>query len=240
MDVCVLRATANAAPGERALLERPRVRLRCAADGWQALRAVEESLPDLVLCDMTLPGLDAPALIRRVRELPVCRMPAVAVLTLPGMAPMDALVCREGAFAVGEKPLNEAFLARALDMGLSDRLPRRDGDLAAIRRTLWSLGFSARLRGTEYLALAADLASRDERACKRLTIELYPLVAGAFGVSRQQVEHGIRRAIESAWSGGNSEAQYALFGNTIDARRAKPTAGEMIARAAERLRAGLE
>jgi two-component system response regulator (stage 0 sporulation protein A) len=68
---------------------------------------------------------------------------------------------------------------------------------------------------------------------RSLTGELYPMVARRFRVSSLNLEHAMRRAIESAWSGSAMERQHALFGNTIDARRGKPTAGEMIGRLAE-------
>ena len=66
-----------------------------------------------------------------------------------------------------------------------------------------------------------------------LTGQLYPMVAKRYRVSPLNVEHAMRRAIESAWSGSAMDRQHALFGNTIDARRGKPTAGEMIGRLAE-------
>ena len=54
------------------------------------------------------------------------------------------------------------------------------------------------------------------------------------------VEDGLRRAIDAAWTTGNSDRQYAMFGNTIDARRGKPTTAALLATAAELLRQEVE
>lgn len=54
------------------------------------------------------------------------------------------------------------------------------------------------------------------------------------------MEDGLRRAIDAAWTTGNSDRQYAMFGNTIDARRGKPTTASLLATAAELLRQEVE
>ena len=46
----------------------------------------------------------------------------------------------------------------------------------------------------------------------------------------------MRHAIDVAWRTGEIEQQQAIFGDTIDARRGKPTCGEMIALLADILR----
>ena len=46
----------------------------------------------------------------------------------------------------------------------------------------------------------------------------------------------MRRAVDRAWTTGNIEAQFAYFGNTIDADRGKPTLSALIATAAEGLK----
>ena len=51
----------------RAYLEREGFNVRTAYDGHQALAAAEARLPDLVLLDWMLPGLDGPEVCRRLR-----------------------------------------------------------------------------------------------------------------------------------------------------------------------------
>ena len=237
----VLLAFCSPDPARAALSLETDGEIAVARDAAAALFELSRAPFDLFATETALPGLDAPELVARARRLALPRMPCAVIYETPGMARAAQMARAEGACAVLKKPFSAAALCALLrTLTLRDRLMPPGADADAARRLLWSLGFSARLRGTGYLAAAAAYASRDERAIKRLTLEIYPLVAEDFGVSAEQVQHGMRRAIESAWAGGFADAQYALFGNTIDAHRAKPTAGEMIARMAEHLRTGLE
>jgi len=56
-------------------------RVRCAADGRAALHDVERAPPDLIVSDVTMPGLDGVSLVRRLRQrgfaMPVILMSAV-------------------------------------------------------------------------------------------------------------------------------------------------------------------
>ena len=54
--------------------------------------------------------------------------------------------------------------------------------------------------------------------------------------TQEQAERAMRYAIDAAWRTGQIDNQHRIFGDTIDARRGKPTCGEMIAQLAEELR----
>ncbi len=208
-----------------------------ARDGVQALALLPLSLTDLLIADLVLPILDGPELVRRVRELSLHTMPAVILMAAAPMPGVEAQALIEGACAVLRKPVDQQALS-ALLSGLSvrDRVQRASASEQHILQALQRLGLSVKLRGTHYLVEAISLASRDVRLLEDLTATLYPMVAEKFKVEQAKVEHAMRRAVESAWSGGYLEAQNRAFGNTIDARRGKPTSGEMIARVAELLR----
>lgn len=206
-----------------------------------ALELVKKTLPDVLVTDLTLRGQDGAGLIHAVRGAGLARFPGVIALTVPGMELSQKIAEAEGAYAFVTKADAPRLLPETTGrLTLEKRLGPVGVSEQSVREMLWGLGFSARNKGTAYLGLAANLAVRDVRVRNRLTTQLYPTVAARFDTTVQRVEHGIRRAVEAAWSGGCAEMQYRLFGNTIDARRAKPTAGEMIACLAERLRAGLE
>jgi CheY-like chemotaxis protein len=55
-----------------------------AADGEEALRKIQESVPDLALLDMQMPKLDGAAVIQRIRSDP--RLAKLPVVALTGMA----------------------------------------------------------------------------------------------------------------------------------------------------------
>jgi two-component system response regulator (stage 0 sporulation protein A) len=172
--------------------------------------------------------------MRRIGLMPLFTMPFAVALAPADMTAFERLAVCRGACGVLRKTV-DAVALRNLTAGLTvlRRLPRTDLTEDQMLTCLWSLGFSAKLPGTMYLASAAILMSLDIKLMQSLTGELYPMVAARFRVSPLNVEHAMRRAIESAWSGSAMDRQHELFGNTIDARRGKPTAGEMIGRLAE-------
>jgi two-component system response regulator (stage 0 sporulation protein A) len=203
-------------------------------DGPDAVQTASQSMPDLMLLDLVLPRWDALEVMRRVGLLPLFTMPYVALLTPAVMGPFERQALRSGASGVLRKPLDAAALTGLMGrLTVVNRLPRTGLTEDQMLTCLWSLGFSAKLPGTVYIAAAAMLMALDIKLMRSLTGELYPRVAERFHVGSLNLEHAMRRAIESAWSGSAMERQHALFGNTIDARRGKPTAGEMIGRLAE-------
>ncbi len=203
-------------------------------DGPGTVQLVTQAMPDILLIDLVLPRWDALETMRRVGLLPLFTMPHVIALSAANMGAFERQALQRGACGILRKPPEPMALAALVEsLSVKGRLPRTDLTESRLLNCLWSLGFSAKLPGTAYLAAAAMLMALDARLMGSLTGELYPMVAARFGVSSLNVEHAMRRAIESAWSGSAMERQHALFGNTIDARRGKPTAGEMIGRLAE-------
>lgn len=208
-----------------------------AHDGIEALEAIRRTTPDAVLADMILPAIDGCELIQRIRSMPLSTMPVMVLFSVGGLDRLDRLALESGAYKVFHKPVDMAeVLALIRGADIVERLPRMGVTKERVNELLWSLGLPAKLNGSSYLCTAIMLASEDGRLTRELTTRLYPMVADRHGTDAKSVERSMRRAIESAWSAGALEAQHALFGNTIDARRGKPTCGEMIARIADLLR----
>ena len=69
------------------VLERADFAVRVAASGEAGLRALEDAPADLVVLDMTMPGLGGPATLARIRE----RWPGVPVLLTSGYSEQAAL-----------------------------------------------------------------------------------------------------------------------------------------------------
>lgn len=80
--------------------------IRSAVSGTDALRLIEEGVPDLVLSDLYMPEMDGFDLMRRVRELPTGQggaIPGIAVTAHPSFdSRRDAE--RAGYGAVFSKP----------------------------------------------------------------------------------------------------------------------------------------
>ncbi len=95
------------------------------ADGLAALAAVEEHLPDLVLSDVMMPGLDGFALLRRLRAN--ARTRDIPVILLSARAGEESAV--EGLHAGADDYLTKPFSARELKARVGTHL-----DLAQARR----------------------------------------------------------------------------------------------------------
>jgi two-component system OmpR family response regulator len=91
----------------RAYLERERWPVVAAGDGLEALRAIEETRPRLVVLDLMLPGLDGLAVIRRARE--TGDVP-ILVLSARGSPGDRVLGLTEGADDYLPKPFSPAEL----------------------------------------------------------------------------------------------------------------------------------
>ncbi len=221
----------------RMLLEMDLDAVYAAEDAMKTLDLLRRGEADILLCDMVLSGADGLYVLRRLREMPLSVMPAAVMLVTKGMEPF-ALKAREaGACACLYRPVTPRMLKECLDsITPYDRMERAGADRRTIMDCLRSLGFLLKLSGTACLAESIYLASKDARLLRSLTGALYPMAADHLGVQSGRMEHAMRRAVESAWSGGAIRMQHAVFGNTIDARRGKPTSGELIARVVELLR----
>lgn len=202
-----------------------------AEDGGRALRLVRERLPDLLLADAVLPVLDGVTLAERVLRLTTAVHPATLVMTVPNMR-VRAMPC--GCVAL-DKPLSEEALTEALRRTAPERRDVPPDRRRLAEETLDAIGIPVHC-GREYLLRAIEMTWLDARLSHALTDRLYPALAEAFHVDRRHVERALRHVIDVAWRSGEIEAQYRIFGDTIDAKRGNPTCGEMIAQIADILR----
>jgi PAS domain S-box-containing protein len=91
---------------------RPRVRLLVAADGPRGLALATAQRPDLVVVDVSLPGMDGYELCRRMRALPALRGQPIVALSANAMAADRARGLAAGFDRYFTKPLNVSqFLA---------------------------------------------------------------------------------------------------------------------------------
>ena len=95
-----------------------------AADGEEALRLLDEKLPDLILTDMAMPKMDGSQLIEEVHK----RDPMLPMIVLTGLATVDAAVemMRKGACDFIAKPFKIDQLSDSVKKALGRQLFRRD------------------------------------------------------------------------------------------------------------------
>ena len=201
------------------------------------VESVAREEPDALLLNAALFGLDITPVLRAVRAMALSKSPAVVAL-FPG-APEDAMrrAGNLGAVCLGGGELTpELIVQRCEGLSLSDRLPLSFAEPSRVQAMLRALSVSERVSGFRYLAEAVALCARDQRCFRQMTRLIYQLIGQKYSVSASSVERLIRHAIESAWLKGDMEKQYALFGNTVDEKRGKPTNSEFIARVTEALR----
>ena len=55
--------------------------IKCCATGYEAVMVVEEFKPDLILLDVMMPGLDGPATLKALRDLPEIKNVPVIFMT---------------------------------------------------------------------------------------------------------------------------------------------------------------
>lgn len=101
-----------------------------------------------------------------------------------------------------------------------------------IRELLLELGTPEHLVGHPYVVHAVMLMVRDRAYIDNITFALYPQLAAKFDTTAARVERAIRHLIEVTWTRGDLDVRIRYFGNTVSARKGKPTNGEFLARMA--------
>lgn len=205
-----------------------------APDGAGGLRLIRALEPDVAVAGAVMPGMDGAAFAEAACALRLNVRPAILLLRPPGLRlPGEARLTALDA-ALLDAPPDAGAIARALER-LEDAaaLPAKlVGRLAGLLDALGVPQHPGRL----CLERAIALVWRDRRRVRALKGSLYPALARQTGLSCAQVERALRHVIDVAWRTGAIGEQHRIFGDTIDARRGKPTCGEMIAQLAEELR----
>ena len=91
-------------------------------------------------------------------------------------------------------------------------------------------------RALDYLSFAAGLCLIRRDCARELSKTVYPEIAEKYGVSQKHASDAMRRAVDKAFLSGDIDRQYALFQNTIDETRGKPTLSALLARVSDILR----
>lgn len=219
-------------------------------DGESAISTILDKRPDVVLCDLFLPGIDALGVLEEVRAKHWHGI-FLAIADSVNDAMANPLMSA-GADYFLVRPYSLQYLAHRIDKMAEER--RQSPTVAfgtplqinskydleeCVSDLMRQIGVPAHIRGYTYIRKAIMLALENGDILNSITKELYPTIAKSFDTTASRVERAIRHAIEVAWSRGDIEILTSMFGYTIKTSKGKPTNGEFISMVTDRLRMNL-
>jgi two-component system response regulator (stage 0 sporulation protein A) len=190
-----------------------------AYDGEEALHKIQETQPDVVILDLTMPQLDGIGVMERLRELSLRHTPRIIILTAFARDEMVRRLTDLGADYFIVKPFDLQILVeriREFAGNSSSNLAAPGANFYSqknsrqpevlITELLHNMGVPPNFKGYTYLREAVLLACRNHRLVGGgLSKELYPRLAEKYETTVGGVEAAIRNAINSAWHRGNRE-----------------------------------
>jgi len=165
-------------------LERLGYRVQAAPDGEAALRKLEESNVDVLLCDINMPRIDGMEVLRRVHERP--NPPEVIMLT--GQATVDTAVeaMKLGAYDYLTKPYSITELDVRVKQAAEKRRLRVDN--LRLREQL------ARQSGLPEIVSVSEAMTEVVRLVERVApSEASVLITGESGTGKELIAHAIHR-----------------------------------------------
>jgi CheY-like chemotaxis protein len=120
LSILVADDEANIRMMLRTALESDGYLVREARTGHEALNAIEQARPDLVLLDLNMPSIDGIAVLEELRTWPVGDRPRVVVLTAYGSIATAVKATRLGALDFLEKPITPEELRKAVRGAISE------------------------------------------------------------------------------------------------------------------------
>ena len=212
--------------------------------GVDAMEKVQRYQPDILICDLILPGIDGFELITRVRKLTIAKKPKIIVVSRLSGENFISKALGAGATYFMAKPVDIPTLReRMLDFSAnraqivrnSAYTARRSGLDEKLSNIFITVGIPAHIKGYQYLREAIKMSIDNPEIINSITKKLYPGIAERFNTSASKVERAIRHAIEVAWNRGKIENINSIFGIKIYSPNDKPTNGEFIALLADKM-----
>lgn len=213
----------------------------CAKDGKEVIKAAKTYLPDVIILEMFMANLDAPAVIKAIMENAGNKKPVIMVASNYDNGIIGKEVMQAGASYFFLKPLDYDMLCerinKACEKSQGDKISKySEVDLEImVTEILHQVGVPAHVKGYQYVRSSIVLAIMDREIINHITKELYPTVAKMYESTATRVERAIRHAIELAWDRGDVEVLNSYFGYTIHSQKGKPTNSEFIAMIADKL-----
>ena len=189
-------------------------------DGLQLLELTQKLLPDVIVMEMVLSGLDGLEVLERLRGLSLERHPKILVLSSYVRGSIADLAAANGADHYMVKPCRfSTICARIRQLTTFESLEQDRNHSHSLEAMVTSIihevGVPAHIKGYQYLREAILIAVDDIDVINAVTKVLYPEVAKRFGTTASRVERAIRHAIEVAWDRGDLETLQKYFGYTV-------------------------
>lgn len=205
-------------------------------DGNVILESIINDVPDVVVADLTLPGMDAIALMKKVGEISD-KKPEFIIISEIKNSFIERQAIENGASYFIVKPFETENLCSVVKSLVRKNIEGECDDMEIIvTDIIHRLGVPAHVKGYYYLRTAILKSIEDSQLMDSITKRLYPLVAETYETTSSRVERAIRHAIDIAWNRGSSETLNSFFGCTVDMYRGKPTNSEFIALVTDKLR----
>lgn len=221
----------------------------CGKDGLEALQAIEEQNPDIVLLDLFMPHVDGIGVMNSIAKSNKSNRPQFVVLSSFDSQTLEREVMSAGASYFVLKPFEVKDLCeRILQMYNSSRDHMNKGNVmisslskqpsleVQVTEILHQIGVPAHIKGYHYLRDSIIMSVENPEIINAVTKQLYPSVAKRYETTSSRVERAIRHAIEVAWDRGDVDILNSYFGYTIHNSRGKPTNSEFIAMISDKLR----
>ena len=206
------------------------------SSGSEAFGAIKKNMPDAVILDLFLPGMDGISVLEEIRKLKVIDMKKIVVASVKNETILEKAF-ELGADYVMIKPYDvNALKRRVLDMTeagntVDEGIESRINDSYIEKRVssiLNSTGIFPNLKGYKYLKSAILYGYKDENALDGITKVLYPKIARENNTTGDRVERAIRHAIESAWKKYGGNDFYGKMGFAGCGEKRRPTNSEYI------------
>ncbi|PWK11549.1 sporulation transcription factor Spo0A [Tumebacillus permanentifrigoris] len=216
-----------------------------AYNGNEVLEMLEPQQPDVIILDIIMPVLDGIGVLEKIQQMDLSFDPKVIMLTAFGQENITKRAVEFGAAYYILKPFDMDVLANRIRQVVrvpgsapkTNMMMTRGKNVdASITNVIHEIGVPAHIKGYHYLREAIGMVYKDVEILGSITKILYPKIADKYNTTPSRVERAIRHAIEVAWGRGNVDSIRALFGNTVNVGKSKPTNSEFIAMVADKLR----
>lgn len=195
-------------------------------DGFRAMKMLKEFQPQILVTDMTLPGVDGLTLLRTAAELP--NRPVLLVTSRIYTPFIEAALEQIGVDYIMRKPCDIHCLAeRILELSRTGQEPQYAiCPAVGADALLQALKLNPCRDGYGYLGQIVEMYLQNSH--RSLTKDLYPAAGMARHTSGLAVERAIRGVIEDAWIHRDEAVWRQYFAADRQGHVARPTNKEFI------------